>query len=63
MLPDRSTRVPVPASAYVPRGAGWGPVLVRLIYDIIFWLLSLWTSVHYRAAPNVSAFSTCGARV
>jgi hypothetical protein len=41
MLPDRSTRVPVPASAYVPGGAGWGLVLVRLIYGIIFWLLSL----------------------
>jgi hypothetical protein len=31
----------VSASAYVPGGVGWGPVLVRLIYGIIFWLLSL----------------------
>src|SRR5262249_2831413 len=29
----------------------------------IFWLLSLRTSVHYRAAPNVSVCSTCGTLV
>jgi len=34
-----------------------------MIYDTIFWLLSLRTSVHYRAAPNASVCNMCGALV
>src|SRR2546428_10172512 len=33
------------------------------LYEIIFWLLSLRTSVHYLATPNANARSTCGVLV